>query len=239
MSLKTTVLIATIALLCGTSSCTSKSENASTQNQQSSQQSDASLILDDPLTNLIKGNERFVSGKLAHYHQDSLRIKELTSGQNPKVVIVSCSDSRVTPEIIFDQGLGDVFSIRTAGHVMSDYEEGSIEYAIEHAGAELVVIMGHTHCGAIHAMLETKEGETHPGHISSIVDALKAESEEKAVLAQGGEDLPFNAVKANVEHGVKQIRNSSLMKKLMEEGKVKIIGAIYHIEDGKAEFLDI
>ncbi|MBF0578081.1 carbonic anhydrase, partial [Dysgonomonas sp. GY617] len=181
-----------------------------------------------------------VSGKLAHIHQDSLRVKELAEGQHPRVVVICCSDSRVTPEIVFDQGLGDIFTIRTAGNVMSDYEEGSIEYAVEHTGAKLVVVLGHTSCGAINAMLDTKKGGTVPGHISSIVDALNAEIEEKDALEKGGEELPYNAVKANVEHGIRQLRNSEpILSEMNEEGKIKIVGAIYHIENGKVEFLDI
>lgn len=238
--LKTVFFVMGVLLIGGTSSCTSKSENASTQNALSSQQNEADIIDEDPLTNLIKGNERFVSGKLVHIHQDSLRVKELTEGQHPRVVVICCSDSRVTPEIVFDQGLGDIFTIRTAGNVMSDYEEGSIEYAVEHTGAKLVVVLGHTSCGAIKAMLDTKEGETVPGHIASIVDALKAETEEKEALEKGGEALPYNAVKANVEHGVKQLCSSKpILSEMHEEGKIKIVGAIYHIEDGKVEFLDI
>ena len=92
---------------------------------------------------LQDGNKRFLSGVSTHERQDQERVKDLTKGQNPKCIIVSCSDSRVPPEIVFDQGLGDIFSIRTAGNVMSDYEEGSIEYAVEHLHTPLVVVMGH------------------------------------------------------------------------------------------------
>jgi len=103
---------------------------------------------------LKEGNKRFSTGKPTHMHQDTIRVKELSKAQNPKCIIVSCSDSRVPPEIVFDQGIGDIFSIRTAGNVMSDYEEGSIEYAFMHLHTPLVVVMGHQGCGAIQALLD-------------------------------------------------------------------------------------
>ncbi|MBF0575076.1 carbonic anhydrase [Dysgonomonas sp. GY617] len=103
---------------------------------------------------LKEGNKRFLSGASTHERQDPERIKDLAKGQNPKCVIVGCSDSRVPPEIVFDQGLGDVFSIRTAGNVMADFEIGSIEYAIDHLHTPLVVVMGHQGCGAIKALLD-------------------------------------------------------------------------------------
>lgn len=224
-----------ISLLTGTSSCTSKSEKASTQQQETTELHSA-----DPLTDLIKGNERFCSGKAIRPNQDTIRVKDLTDGQHPKAVVVSCSDSRVTPAIIFDQGLGDIFSIRTAGNVMDAYEEGSIEYAVEHAHSKLVVVLGHTGCGAIGAMLEHAHDENVHGHVASIVQALKAEEEEQAVLAEGGDNLAFNAVRANVVHGVKQLRNSEpVLKKMYDEGSIRIVGAIYHIDSGEVEFLDL
>lgn len=234
-------LFLTATLLLETSSCTSKSENASVQNanQTTTNEVDlAELENDNPLTSLKKGNERFVSGKALHIHQDSQKIKELTSGQNPKAVIIGCSDSRVAPEILFDQGMGDLFVIRTAGNVMSDYELGSIEYATEHLHTKLIVVMGHYGCGAIQAMLEHAHDKNVPGHISSIVECLKKEEEEQEVL-KSSENLPIDAVRANVIHGVKQLKNSDpLLKESHEKGEIQIIGAIYHLETGAVDFLE-
>ncbi|MDL2215115.1 carbonic anhydrase [Dysgonomonas sp. OttesenSCG-928-M03] len=228
----------------GTSSCTSKSENASAQTNQT-------LVLtssDDPLTNLKEGNSRFCSGKLIHNHQDIERIKELTSGQDPKAVVITCSDSRVPPEIIFDQGLGDIFTIRTAGNVMSDYEEGSVEYAAEHLHTNLIVVMGHESCGAVTAMIEhtdasgNKENdkEHEHDHITSIIEALENEEEAKEALQENKENRCSAMVKANVIHGVKQLRNSKpILSDLYKDKEVQIVGAIYHLDTGKVEFLDI
>lgn len=201
----------------------------------------------DALSILKEGNKRFCAGKLEHGHQDMARVNELKGGQAPLAIVVSCSDSRVTPEIIFDQGLGDVFSIRTAGNVMADYEEGSIEYAAEHLGTKLIVVMGHTSCGAVKAFMDIKhkdnhEGEEHNedlGHIQAIVDKLDSEEEEAEVFRTEG-DTYSRAIKANVVHGVKQLRNSEpFLSEMYKEEKVNIVGAIYHIETGEVEFLDI
>lgn len=225
-----------VSLLIGTSSCTSKAKVVSTHHQQEI----AEIHSTDPLTDLKKGNERFYSGKAVRPNQDTIRVKALISGQHPKAVVISCSDSRVSPSIVFDQGLGDLFSIRTAGNVMDDYEEGSIEYAVEHAHVKLVVVLGHTGCGAIGAMLEHAHDDEVHGHVASIVKALKKQEEQQAVLAQGGENMEFNAVYANVEHGVKQLRNSDpILKPMYDNGSIRIVGAIYHLESGKVEFLDL
>lgn len=204
----------------------------------------------DALTMLKDGNRRFYTGEMQHKHQDAETVKQLTSGQQPFAVIVSCSDSRVSPDIIFDQGLGDLFSIRTAGNVMGDYEEGSIEYAAEHLGTKLIVVLGHTSCGAVKAFIEEEHGEGgHPeknknseslGHIQSIIDKLKNEMEEKEVFEHKDGDHYFDAIKANVIHGVRQLRASKpILAHLNGEGKIQIIGAIYHLDTGEVEFLDI
>ncbi len=238
--MKTKVFAAAVfmALLSyGTSSCTSKSENVSTQHQ--TQTSDET----DPLDELKKGNERFCSGNLLHNHQDAGRIQELVEGQDPKAVIITCSDSRVPPEIIFDQGLGDLFTIRTAGNVMADYEEGSIEYAAEHLHTKLIVVMGHEECGAVHAMLNHSEADSanhhQPDHISSIIKALR-EEEEAVEALKNTENKCSAMVRANVIHGVKQLRNSDpILSDLYKKNEIRIIGAVYHLDTGMVEFLNI
>ena len=193
---------------------------------------------------LKEGNQRFYSGNLTHVHQDTARVKELIKGQNPKCIIISCSDSRVPPEIIFDQGLGDIFSIRTAGNVMSDFEEGSIEYAVEHLHTPLVVVMGHQGCGAIQALLdnidkvEDDSREKALDHVSKIVEKLKSEQEEQEVYKKSGKNSNL-AVQANVINGVKQLRKSDpVLKEAYEKGEINIVGAIYHIDSGEVEFLE-
>lgn len=209
----------------------------------------------DPLTRLQDGNKRFCSDQMLHKSQDQATVKELTAGQHPFAIIVSCSDSRVTPEIVFDQGLGDIFSIRTAGNVMSDYEEGSIEYAAEHLGTSLIVVLGHQGCGAVKAFLDYAEHKHNDcnelehgsanehkevaGHIKYILEKMENEDEEKEVLSTPGDHYAL-AVKANVINGVKQLRKSDpILAKLYKERKINIVGAIYHIDNGIVEFLNL
>src|SRR6478736_4693898 len=116
-----------------------------------------------PLQKLEEGNKRFASGKPIHPDETLERLRELKKGQHPFATIISCSDSRVPAELVFDQGLGDIFSIRTAGNVMGDYELGSIEYAVEHLDCKLIVVMGHENCGAIQAYASPEKGE-HDDH---------------------------------------------------------------------------
>lgn len=195
------------------------------------------------LTELKQGNERFVKGQAQHINQSLTRLQELTKGQNPKTIIVSCSDSRVPPEIVFDQGLGDIFSIRTAGNVMSDYEEGSIEYAVEHLGTPLLIVMGHQGCGAIQALLDSADkiesGEIEVAdHVSKIIEKLKSEEEEQPILHAENKDSN-KAVVANVINGVRQLRHSDpVLKEAYQSGKLQILGAVYHIDSGEVEFLD-
>lgn len=236
ISLYASYLIMAVLVLNGTSSCTSKSKN------ESAQQSNQTNILtenSDPLVALQEGNARFCANKSLHIHQDMQKVQELIEGQDPKAVVIGCSDSRVSPEILFDQGMGDLFVIRTAGNVMGDYELGSIEYATEHLGTKLVVVLGHYGCGAIHAMLEHKDDDHVPGHIAHIVNCLKEEEEEKEVF-KSSEDISVDAVKANVLHGVRQLRESNpILKEQYEKGDVRIVGAIYHLDGGQVDFLDI
>src|SRR6478609_6828353 len=160
-----------------------------------------------PLQKLKEGNKRFASGKLIHPDETLERLRELKKGQHPFAVIVSCSDSRVPAEIIFDQGLGDIFSIRTAGNVIGDYELGSLEYAVEHLGCKLIVVMGHKDCGAIKAFIDSKGNYEHPDHIKKIVESIEDEKEQKNLIYEN--KLSFdNAVKANIQHGVKFLKTA-------------------------------
>ncbi len=182
---------------------------------------------------LIEGNERFVSGQLRHPHQDRRRIHETEGGQHPFAAIVTCSDSRVPPEIIFDEGLGDLFVIRTAGNLVGDLELGSVEYAVEHLHVPLVVVLGHTECGAIKAFLEG--GECH-GHIRQIVEALKAEPEEQAVLQHEGKNLEA-CIEGNVVHGADQIRRQPIIARQIRQNKVEVVPMVYDVHTGAIKVL--
>ena len=188
-----------------------------------------------PLDKLKAGNEKFVSGHPAHPNESLNRIKELKNGQHPFVVLVSCSDSRIPPELIFDQGLGDVFSIRTAGNVIGDYELGSIEYAVEHLHCKLIVVLGHENCGAIQAYA-TSGNEKHDDHIQSLITYIAAEEEEKNIPDSLRSNIDI-LVKANITHGVNLLKSSTpILKPLVDNNEIKIIGAYYDLDSGKVLF---
>lgn len=187
---------------------------------------------DKALQKLVEGNSRYTSSKLVHPNQSGERRSEVSKGQQPFAVIVGCSDSRIPPEIIFDQGLGDLFVIRVAGNILDDIGMGSIEYAVDHLGTELVVVLGHGKCGAVSATVQG--GEAH-GHIGSIVKAISP-ALEKAKGLDG--DLTDNTIRANAALVVSQIKSSApILSKKVEEGKIKVVGAYYNIESGKVDFI--
>jgi carbonic anhydrase len=180
---------------------------------------------------LKQGNKRFVTGNLSAKKFTKERLIDLAeNGQSPFAIIVSCSDSRVPPEIIFDQGLGDIFVVRIAGNVINDVVMGSIEYAAEHLGVELVVILGHEKCGAVRA---TAEGGEAPGSICAIVDKIKPSVEKVKISCTCIDDLCEAATKENILAAVGQAKKSSIIKHLMHENKVTIIGAKYGLCTGE------
>ena len=189
-----------------------------------------------PLDRLKAGNEKFASGYPIHPHETLNRIRELKKGQNPFVVLVSCSDSRVPPELIFDQGLGDVFSIRTAGNIIGEYELGSIEYAVEHLHCKLIVVLGHENCGAIQAYASSEKEKNKDDHIQNIVNYIASEEEEKNIPANLKSHIDI-LVKANITHGVNLLRSSApVLKPLADKNEIKIIGAYYDLDKGKVLF---
>ncbi|MFA7227525.1 MAG: carbonic anhydrase [Melioribacteraceae bacterium] len=184
------------------------------------------------LTRLIAGNKRYIESKMTHPNQSKQRLEETAKGQNPFAVILTCSDSRVPPEIIFDQGLGDLFVIRTAGNLVDDIGLGSIEYAVEHLGVQLIVVLGHERCGAVEAAI--KGGEA-PGHIKSLTGAIDPAIEE-AKKEKG--DLLDNSVLANVNGIVNKLKsNEPVLKELVSGKKLKIVGARYDLDDGSIKFV--
>ena len=137
----------------------------------------------DLLEFLLTGNKRFLDEKSTHPHQNLNAVLKNQNSQHPFAVIVTCSDSRVSPEILFDQGIGDLFVIRNAGNLISDIDMGSIEYAIEHLDTKLVIILGHTECGAIKAYLGDKNDDykKHLSHIDNIIETIANENEQKKI----------------------------------------------------------
>ena len=183
---------------------------------------------------LVEGNKRFINN-LSADHDHLEMINETREGQYPFAVILSCMDSRTSTELIFDQGLGDVFSIRTAGNIIGEYELGSIEYAVEHLHCKLIVVLGHENCGAIQAYAKS-ENEKHNDHIQSLVDYIASEEEEKTIP----DSLRSNTdilVKANITHAVNLLKSSTpVLKPLVDNNEIKIIGAYYDLDSGKVLF---
>jgi carbonic anhydrase len=189
---------------------------------------------DEALKRLVQGNARFVAGHMTHVapeHVASVR-RAVAKGQRPFAVIVGCSDSRVGPEIVFDQGLGDIFVIRTAGEVVDDASLGSIEYAVEHLGSPLIVVLGHERCGAVSAAVASAK---EPGHIATVLKAI-----EPAVEQTKGKpgDPVENAVRAQALDVAKQLREATpILAERVQSGKLKIVAARYDLDTGKVEVL--
>lgn len=187
----------------------------------------SNLLAQDQLTKLMDGNKRFIEGKSLHQNQSVERRVEVAKGQNPFAVIVTCSDSRVPPEIIFDQGIGDLFVIRVAGNVVGDFEIASIDYAVEHLRCKLVVVMGHEYCGAVDA---AAKGGEHHGNIGKLISVIEPAVEE--VKNEKG-DLLTNAVFNNVNRVVDTLKNSEpVLKEFVEHKGLQIVGTFYDLDDG-------
>ncbi|VVB70544.1 Carbonic anhydrase [uncultured archaeon] len=184
---------------------------------------------------LMEGNARFASGNVTHPDQSAERREELVSGQHPFAVVVGCSDSRVPPEVLFDQGLGDIFVIRTAGQALDDVAIGSIEYAVEHLSVPLVLVLGHDSCGAVTAAV--KGGEV-PGHLVSLVDFIKPAVDE-ARNSSNDSELLNNSIDINIKNIVEELRTSKpILSEKIEKGELKVVGARYHLDSGEVEILE-
>jgi carbonic anhydrase len=191
----------------------------------------APLSPEESLKLLMSGNRRYASGHPRHPHQNARRRAEIAAGQHPFASILSCADSRVPPEIVFDEGLGDLFVTRLAGNIADDGVIGSLEYASEHLHVPLIVVLGHTNCGAIAAA--AAGGEAHD-HVRTLVEALKP-AIDKARTMPG--DLQANAVRVNVEMTVARLRASEpTLSKLVREGKLRVVGAIYDLKTGRVDW---
>ena len=215
----------------------------------------------EAISKLKEGNGRFTAGNMQHPHesgdersymatnsyenagmtflgmsaeQAAKRRTELAKSQHPFAIIVSCSDSRVPPEIVFDRGIGDLFVLRVAGNVINDESLGSIEYAVDHLAVRLILVLGHQRCGAVKAARETiaAKGKA-PGHIESLVTAIKP-----AVESTVNDDLDAT-IKANVKHVVDALRSSKpILKAKVDSGDVKVIGGYYSLDTGTVTFLE-
>jgi len=199
----------------------------------SEEEAEGAISADDAWDILMEGNARFVSGDVAAKNFPERRA-ELVSGQSPFVTVVTCSDSRVPPELIFDQGLGDIFVIRVAGNVMDPVVLGSVEYGVEHLHTPLLVILGHSSCGAVTAA--TQGGAE--GNIESIMTEIEPAVEVARETNLTGSDLVEDAIDENVDLVIKNVLDRSpITKELVEDGKLVILGAKYSLETGEVAVL--
>ena len=185
------------------------------------------------LKKLMGGNRRFVENKSIRPRQDAAALKGNSSSQKPFAIIVGCSDSRVPNEIIFDQGVGDLFIVRTAGQVMAAASYGSIEFATVVLKSKLVLVLGHEKCGAVDAAI--KRPENPPGYIVTLINSIKPAVQK--VKAMGG-DILTNAVRQNVIDQVQELRDlDPVLSRMYANGEILIVGGVYDLVTGKVEFL--
>lgn len=185
------------------------------------------LSAEEALQKLQQGNEKYLNAAVCEGDiSPAVRKDTCENGQHPYAVVVTCSDSRVIPESIFSAGIGELFVIRVAGNVVNDFQIGSVEYAADHLGCRLVVILGHTHCGAVGAAIG---GHAH-GFIQSITQEIKS--------AIGEETDDYKACCLNVKHSIERIEKSLGIPSGGEKDGLKVVGAVYHIDDGHVEFLE-
>ena len=198
------------------------------------QSSQSVAVADDTLKKLMTSNQHFVSGKITPCDMQARRA-ELVKGQSPAAVVVTCSDSRVAPEYIFDQGIGDIFVIRVAGNVTDAIALGSIEYAVEHLHTPLIIVMGHDKCGAVGAAVKGGELE---GNIEAIVKKIAPAVERAKAAGKTGDELLSTAIIENAQGVAASLtKDSGVIKHLVDEKKVKIVPAKYNLSTGKVDLL--
>lgn len=196
------------------------------------------------LEQLQQGNQRFVTGDFqSGVRTATVRRKQLAAGQEPFAVVLGCSDSRVPLEIVFDQGLGDLFVIRVAGNIVADCVTGSAEFAVAAFGTPLVVVLGHSTCGAITSAVDAldRPADDMPAALRSLVDEVKPAVDE--IVAAGNTrdraQLIDHAVRANVRASVDKLcRESTLLASRVADGRLQVVGAEYQLETGMVEFFD-
>ena len=195
-------------------------------------------VITDPqvaLDRLMAGNQRFVDAQMQHPDQDPEHRLKLSQGQQPFATILTCSDSRLPPELLFDQGLGDLFVARVAGNIVDPALLGSVEYAVGHLKTPLIVVIGHEKCGAVEATLESiQHRQTPHGDIAALVTAI---TPAVAVAEQRPGDLLDNTIRANAEQSLDAIKKSSELTGPLASGQLKAIAAYYSIDDGRISLI--
>jgi carbonic anhydrase len=198
----------------------------------------------DALEKLKEGNQRFASGSSGRSASMShLKREGSIDSQHPFAVILGCSDSRVPVEMVFDQDLGDLFVIRVAGNIVAPSQIGSIEFAADKFGTRLVVVLGHSHCGAVQATIEElqRPSDAQSPNLRAIVDRIRPAVEDLLAAGSGGDPdaLVEKAVRANVRHSAEALRRGSdIIEAMIDNDGLRIVGAEYSLETGSVEFFD-
>lgn len=190
-----------------------------------------SLSPDAALQKLMEGNQRFAQHQPQYPDQSQARLQEVAQAQHPFVTILSCADSRVPAEIVFDQGIGDIFDVRIAGNIATHEAIGSIEYAVVLLGTPVLMVLGHERCGAVTAAVQN---QALLGEIGSFVKAIKPALEK--VKDQSG-DAVENAVVANVQYQIQRLKRSPLLTERLQSGKLKIVGGRYDLDTGRVTII--
>jgi carbonic anhydrase len=193
------------------------------------------LTPDEALHRLKQGNQRYIQGVMKR-HDFAAERAALAGGQNPYAGILSCADSRIAPEYAFDTGRGDLFVVRVAGNFTNEDVIASFEYAVQFLGTPLLVVLGHEKCGAVDAAIKTvKDGAKLPGHLPAMMKKIAPAVQD--VMGQPG-DLLANAIRKNVMLNVEHLKKATpVISKFVEEGKVRVVGGIYRLEDGSVEWV--
>ena len=187
----------------------------------------------EALTRLQEGNARYVANKTTDVNESEARRVAVAKGQNPFATVFSCVDSRVPPELVFDRGLGDLFVIRTAGQVIDKAVLGSLEFGVAELKIPLLLVLGHSKCGACKAALETIEHNGKAEHeINDLVEGIRPAVEKSQGMAG---DALANAVKTDVELTVARLKGSPILSDAVKEGKLKVVGGIYDLDTGRVE----
>jgi carbonic anhydrase len=198
---------------------------------------EGSVTKDEACSMLKEGNNRFVTGERTFTHLDEDRIKETEKGQHPFAIVLTCSDSRVPAEHIFDAGIGDIFTIRVAGNVFDTDEIGTAEYGVAHLKSPVILVLGHSNCGAVTAVATGAELEgSLPGLLDNVKPALERTKVKDPTLK--GDDLINKCIEENVWVSIEDLFNrSEIVREYVKEGKLLVIGAIYNLETGKINWI--
>lgn len=188
------------------------------------------MTIEQTVNRLIEGNDRYIADKLDGKLQDSNRRQELTGGQQPHTIVLSCADSRVVPELIFDSGLGELFVVRVAGNIANSSSIASIEYAVAHCGSKVIVVLGHEACGAVTAAVAGGDNGYNLNHLLSHITPAIAASDSGAAIN--------DVVKKNAHMNAEElVKRSAIIGGAVAKGDVKIVSAYYNLGSGKVEMM--